>query len=75
MLEPFRDGTNLLHGLYADDQYDLSTVILKADSIKNNYRICIDSARTSIENEFGLPDYLSRGLHVKYIWMLLKLCI
>ena len=29
--------TRLLHGLYADDIYDLCTVILKTGSGKNNY--------------------------------------
>jgi len=63
----------VLPALYADDIYDVSTVIVKKNGVDDLFHIRMNAGRIDIEHEFGLTASLWKRLSVKHTWHLLKL--
>ena len=68
---PLQNGTLLV--LYADDIYDPSTVIVKANGVSNVFHTRLNGARVDLDHEFGLTSSLFKRLSVKHTWKLLNL--
>lgn len=59
--------------LYADDIYDPSTVITKANGVNNLFHTRLNGARVDLEHEFGLTASLFKRLRVKHTWKLMNM--